>query len=171
MTAEIEPGHTKDVTRPAPHPPSDPARGWVAGVPHGLGLVLVIAAAVSLGRPTGWIGVLAAVGPPVGALGVRIAAGLVPPGWRDATAFGIVIAVMTAGMFGLLRLSRWIPVVTVAFPAILLVFLLGAVNFVAVSVSRTIRAARHQPLEYPWIPAPLARAIGASLEKPHNGNS
>lgn len=165
----MTPNHT-----PFEHPPAgDPigpdagtARAAVARVlPHVTGLILIAVAAVALGRPYGWLGFGAAIGPPIGA---GLAAGLgrrQVVSWREAFAFGLVAAFLTGGGWVALELLPKVHgIFILLWPVALLGFMLGAVNFVAVSLSRGWRAARRQPLDYPWIPRPLARAVGARAD-------
>ena len=139
-----------------------------AALPHLMGLVLIITAAIALGRPIGWIGVFAAVGPLVGAA-IAQATGE-PVAWREAWAFGLVGAALIAGGWLILRAPELHALFVVIWPLGLLAFLLGGVNYIAVSLSRTWRAARGQALDYPWIPDALARAIGLDTEGHDNGN-
>lgn len=128
-------------------------------LPHATGLLICAAVSVVVGRPEGWIGVFAAIGPLLGASLARLFSGRTPA-WREAQAFALVIATMTAGGWSLLRLVEVSELFVFVWPIALLALLLGVVNFVLVSISRTYRAARNQPLDYPWIPPQLARILG-----------
>lgn len=123
------------------------------------GLVVVIAVSAVAGRPLGWIAALAPLGPLAVAGAARASGQPSPRGWRDALAFSLVAAVMIAGGWGVLRLPEWWGPAAFAVPVALFSLLLGVVNYLAVSLSRTLRAWRAQPLDYPWIPDALARIV------------
>lgn len=76
----------------------------LAVAPHLTGLVLIVLAAIAVGRPEGWIAVLAPVGPVLSACCARVT-GRWAPGWRSALAFGIVAAVLIAGGWTIMRLA------------------------------------------------------------------
>lgn len=141
----------------------------MAVAPHVLGLLLITAGAVAVGRPEGWLAVLAPVGPVVAAVLARLT-GRWAPGWRTAAAFGIVAAVLIAGGWTLMRLAGVHNLFLFLFPIALLGFLLGVVNYVIVSLSRGYRAMRGHPLDYPWIPDALAALLGLPPEGTSNGN-
>lgn len=148
---------------------ADPALGSRAALaralPHGTGLLLILIVAVIIGRPLGWIGLLAPVGPVVAAMALRPR----DTEWRWALAFGSVAAVLIVGGYALIRLPEIVGFTAMFFPLGLLLFLLGTVNYVAVALSRSLRAWRSQPLDYPWVPDALSRAIGLTttdLEAP-----
>lgn len=138
----------------------DPALGSRAALaralPHGAGLLLMLIAALIIGRPVGWIALLAPVGPLVAALVLRPR----HAEWRWALAFGSVAAVLIVGGYALIRLPEVVGFTAMFFPLGLLLFLLGAVNYVAVALSRSLRAWRTQPLDYPWIPDVFSQALG-----------
>ena len=124
----------------------------------------------NFGAPRGWLGCTAAVAPPAAAGISRVVTGRVTAGWREATAFGLVIAVMTAGSWGVLQLPRASGYFVFVYPPALLAFLFGAANYSVVAASRTIRAWKGQLLDYPWIPEHLAAVLGVEDERNHRGN-
>lgn len=123
-------------------------------------LVVAIVAVAVVGQPLGWIGFLLPLGPvacAVAALAVRRAP---DPTWRLTLAFTVVCALLIGGSWILLRIAEIVPALGLAFPVALLAFFLGLVNFVLISISRTIRAWKALPLDYPWIPGWLDRPLG-----------
>ena len=132
----------------------------LAVVPHLSSLVLGLVAIAIVGRPLGWIGFLLPLGPLLSA-GVAKAIGRAPaPSWRFALAFSLMCAVLIGGSWLLLWASKPIPALGLVFPLGLLAFFLGLVNFVLISISRSFRAWKAIPLEYPWIPSWLERPLG-----------
>lgn len=129
--------------------------------PHVLGLLIMVVAALALGRPEGWIGVFAPVGPLVAAGTARLA-GRTLPGWRDALGFALIAGPMIVVGWAIMRAPEVFWLTAVLFPLGLLLFLLGVVNYVTVSLSRALRAARGQTLDYPWVPDRLHQALHTS---------
>lgn len=147
-----------------------PASERVLGsLPHIAGLVLVIAAAIAVGRPIGWIGVGAALGP-AAVIGVARLAGRSPSADDlEGLVFGVVIAFMTAGSWVLTQAPTIHQAFIAAYPVALLVFMFGAVNFVLVACSRTYRSWRGQELDYPWLPGSTRERL-ATLREDSHGN-
>lgn len=123
---------------------------------------LAVAAIVSIivGRPLGWVAFFAPLGPLLVVAAATLAKKPVEPTWRMALAFSIVCAFMIGGSWALMAASNQFPPIAVTFPLALLAFLLGLLNFVMVSISRTVRAWKSIPLDYPWIPNWLDRPLG-----------
>lgn len=114
----------------------------------------------AVGRPHGWIGFLLPIGPLL-ALAVARMFGRTPnPAWRLTLAFSLVCALLIGGSWALLQAASEIVALRLLFPFALLAFFLGLVNFVLVAISRSLRAWKSQPLEYPWIPGWLDRPLG-----------
>ncbi len=149
------------------HSPATPASPAPASgrpfrtLPHITGLFLIVVGALIVGRPVGWLGFAAALGPPIGAAIGAVTNRDTGP-WRESFAFGLVAATLIGGGWVLLQLPGLHSGFLLLWPVALLAFLLGSVNFVAVSLSRAWRATKHEPLDYPWIPRNLGRALGLS---------
>lgn len=132
----------------------------LAPLPHLSPLVVAVIAAIVVGRPLGWIGFLLPLGPIATAAGAKLARRNPVPTWRLPLGFSMVCAAIIGGSWGAMRLGESVEWLTLLFPLAVLAFFLGLVNFVLVSVSRSIRAWKSIPLEYPWIPGWLDRPLG-----------
>lgn len=132
--------------------------------PHQLGravahlspVLLFVALSVVVGRPAIWLAGFVFLAPLAMWAG-RISA-------RDdalpAAVFAAVAGGMAAGGWILTRLpDLWRPFALLV-PLALLLALLGLVNLILVCCSRSLRAWRGQPLNYPWIPDRLAARVG-----------
>lgn len=127
---------------------------------HASSLVLAVIVSIVVGKPLGWIAFLFPLGPLLVAGVARVLGAGVPRGLRSLVAFDIVAGVLVGGgwlaMFGAKNFSLLVYV----FPISLLAFGIGLLNYVMVTISRTIRAVKAQTFDYPWIPDRLARVVG-----------
>jgi len=132
----------------------------LAVLPHLSALLLGLMAVAVIGQPIGWIGFLLPLGPLITTAAARAIGRRPAPTWRMALAFSLICAVLIGGSWSLLRGANDFLPLRFVFPLALLAFFLGLVNFVLVSVSRSLRAWKSIPLEYPWIPGWLDRPLG-----------
>lgn len=132
----------------------------LAVIPHLSALVLGLVAVAIVGKPLGWIGFVLPAGPLLTTAAAKAVGRRPAPTWRVALAFSVVCAVLIGGSWSLLRGAEDFFPLRFLFPLALLAFLLGLANFVLVSVSRSFRAWKKIPLEYPWIPGWLDRPLG-----------
>ena len=148
---------------PVYEPPENEIYGsgtQLAGVPHLSALVTAIVAVAIVGQPLGWIGFLLPAGPLITTAVARAIGRKPAPTWRLALGFSLICAVMIGGSWSLLRGANDFIPLRLTFPLLLLAFFLALLNFVLVSVSRSFRAWKSIPLEYPWIPGWLDRPLG-----------
>ncbi len=131
-----------------------------AVVPHLSSLVLGLIAIAVVGKPLGWIGFLLPLGPLLTAAIARATGRPPAPTWRFALAFSLMCAALIGGGWLLLWAAEPVPALGLLFPLGLLAFFLGLVNFVLISISRSFRAWKAIPLDYPWIPGWLERPLG-----------
>lgn len=123
-------------------------------------LIPALIGVAAVGKPHGWIGFLLPIGPLL-ALAAAKALGRTPnPAWRLTLAFSLICALLIGGSWGLLRAAGELVALRLLFPFAVLAFFLGLVNFLLVTISRSLRAWKSQPLEYPWIPGWLDRPLG-----------
>lgn len=116
--------------------------------------------AVVIGQAYGWIAFLLPIGPLIVAAAMRLATGDVPRGLRSLIGFAIV----SGGAIGIgwvfMASNEAYPLLTYVFPLALLLFTLGLVNFLMVTVSRAVRAWNGSTFDYPWIIKPVRRIVG-----------
>ena len=151
----IEAVTTEHTTDAAPRS----SRSWDI-VAHSSSLVVAIVAAVAVGQPIGWIAFLFPLGPLVVAGVMSVVSAGTPRGFRSLLAFTIGSSILVGGGWILTQAPSVIAPLVFVFPLALLAFVVGLLNFVMITVSRTVRAVRGQTFDYPWIPDRLARAVG-----------
>lgn len=135
------------------------SRGWDVAA-HVAPLVVAIVAAVAVGKPLGWIAFLFPLGPIVVGLVMRAVGRDLPRGFRSAVAFSIGSGLLIGlGWLGT-QAGGWFSPLALLFPFALLVFTVGLLNWLLIVVSRTVRAAKFEAFDYPWIPNRLARLVG-----------
>jgi len=140
-------------------PQTDAARVWNV-VAHISPLLLGLNIAVIAGKAYGWIGLLLPLGPLLVAGAMRITGNGTPRGLRSLLGFTIVSGgVMALCLLAIQLGHRW-ALLAYAFPLALLLFTLMIINFVLVTVSRSIRAWKGQQFDYPWVFSPIARLVG-----------
>lgn len=116
--------------------------------------------AVLVGRAYGWIAFLLPVGPLIVAAAMRLATGGAPRGLRSLLGFTIVSGAAIGIGWVLMASNEAYPLLTYVFPLALLLFTLGLVNFLMITVSRAVRAWKGTPFDYPWIIRPVRRIVG-----------
>lgn len=129
-------------------------------VAHSSSLVVAIVAAVVIGQPIGWIAFLFPLGPLLVAALMRVVGAGAPRAIRSLLAFTIGSSILVGGGWLLTQAPNVISPLVFVFPLALLAFVIGLLNFVMITVSRTVRAAKGQTFDYPWIPDRLARVVG-----------
>jgi len=154
------------ITVPHPAAAPVPTRGpALRALPHAAGLVTTALLAIAVGRPVGWVGVGAIIGPTV-VLGILVAMRRgVTADDLEGVAFATIIAAMTAGGWALTQAPAVHQSLVVVYPLALLAFLFGAFNFPLVACSRTLRAWRGDELDYPWLTDRLRGRLAAIRER------
>lgn len=123
-------------------------------------LVIAGVVALAIGTAYGWIAFLFPLGPLLSLGLTRVAGAVSPRGIRSLVAFTIVAGAMIGfGWIGT-QAGQWFSPLSFVFPFALLLFTVGLVNFVMVTVSRSVRAWKGLPFDYPWIPNRVARIVG-----------
>lgn len=135
------------------------SRGWDVAA-HASALVVGATTAVAVGGPVGWIAWLFPLGPLFVIGLMRVAGRGTPRAFRSLLAFTVGASVIIGGAWLVMRLGTVIRPLAFIFPLALIIFFLGLLNFSMVVISRSIRAARGQLFDYPWIPDRLARRFG-----------
>ena len=116
--------------------------------------------AVIVGRAYGWIAFLLPLGPLIVTAAMRLATGDTPRGIRSLLGFTIVSGAAIGVGWVLIASNEAWPLLTYIFPLALLLFTLGLVNFIMITVSRAVRAWKGTPFDYPWIIRPVRRIVG-----------
>lgn len=138
----------------------DPSNRIVDFVAHGSSIVVGVAVAAVVGQPVGWIGFVLPLGPVLVIAAAAAAGAAMPRGARSLLAFTIVSGVVIGGGWLLTHAGElWAPL-SLLYPLGVLAFIAGLVNWLMLAASRTWRAWRRWPFDYPWIPDPLARLVG-----------
>jgi len=135
------------------------SRPWDV-VAHSSSLVVAAGAAIAIGQPIGWIAFLFPLGPVLVAALMRLVGAGTPRAIRSLIAFTIGSSLLVGGGWILTQAPSVISPLVFVFPLALLAFIVGLLNFVMITISRTVRAAKGQTFDYPWIPDRLARLVG-----------
>lgn len=123
-------------------------------------LAVAVIVALAIGTAYGWIAFLFPLGPLLALALTRLAGAASPRGIRSLLAFTIVAGTMIGfGWIGT-QMGQWFSPLSFVFPFALLLFTVGLVNFVMVTVSRGVRAWKGLPFDYPWIPGRIAGLVG-----------
>lgn len=137
-------------------------RGWDVAA-HSSSLVVAVVLAVIAGRAYGWIAFALPLGPLLVAAAAKLTGRPVPRGLQSLLGFVAVSGLMIGLGWTFTQAGNWWPPLAYVFPLALLVFTLGLLNFLMVTISRTLRAWKGQQFDYPWVPTRFLQLAGRAM--------